>query len=316
MRREPPHAFTLVELLVVIAIIGVLLGLLLPAVQSAREAARRVQCSGNLRQIGLAAHNYQLAQGVFPAGYLGPKPQAPIPPFPGQWTSALAQLLPYLEYGSLHDQIDTDKAQFGNLSLFNRAVLGDSFWKRPTAWNLAQTDISLFRCPSDRPNKSQVIAIMHFYYQAPECVMAAGIFADGAGNPLARTNYLASAGVIGYTTCPNCDAGLGIFTNRSQTRPVDITDGLSHTMLFGEVYGGKGTGGTPTYGYSWLGCGAMGAAWGVGDVDWSQFGSNHPNVALFCAADGALRTVSKDVDMQNFQNFAGMADGLTVDIDP
>ena len=95
--RRPLHGFTLVELLVVITIIGILIALLLPAVQAAREAARRMQCINNLKQIGLALHNYHSTYKVFPYASAGQ--------FRTQWTWS-AFIFPYLEQGGLHDQID------------------------------------------------------------------------------------------------------------------------------------------------------------------------------------------------------------------
>ena len=98
-RRRVFGGFTLVELLVVIAIIGILIALLLPAVQAARESARRMQCRNNLKQIGLAIHNFQTAKGVYPASYEG------VPGSAGNW-SAQVLLLPYLEQVSMYDKVD------------------------------------------------------------------------------------------------------------------------------------------------------------------------------------------------------------------
>jgi prepilin-type N-terminal cleavage/methylation domain-containing protein/prepilin-type processing-associated H-X9-DG protein len=132
------RAFTLIELLVVIAIIGVLVSLLLPAVQSAREAARRSQCVNNLKQIGLALHNYESAIGSFPPG-AGMAPQnATTADWSGGWTewSAHAMLLPYLEQGPVYNAI--------NFNFLAGYDAGGSI--NATAYN---TRINSFLCPSD-----------------------------------------------------------------------------------------------------------------------------------------------------------------------
>jgi prepilin-type N-terminal cleavage/methylation domain-containing protein/prepilin-type processing-associated H-X9-DG protein len=125
MRRHR-LGFTLVELLVVIAIIGVLVSLLLPAVQAARESARRMQCQNNLKQIALGCHNFHDTHGKFPSGGLAPTVT------PGSQFSVLAQLLPFIEQGNVHDLIDF------------KAPAND-----PLNTNARMSKIATFLCPSD-----------------------------------------------------------------------------------------------------------------------------------------------------------------------
>ncbi len=122
--------FTLVELLVVIAIIGVLVGLLLPAVQAAREAARRMQCSNNMKHIGLGLHNYHGSYNMLPFAWGGTRPASGSPGY-----SALSQILSFIEQSPLHEQID-----------FSRPIID------PANDRARLTEVGMFRCPSDLPN--------------------------------------------------------------------------------------------------------------------------------------------------------------------
>src|SRR5688572_16598942 len=128
MRRR---GFTLVELLVVIAIIGVLVALLLPAVQAAREAARRMSCGNNLRQLGLAMHNYHDANKVFPPGLINSP----------EWTYLLYYILPYIEQTALHEGLDVARATHVR-PWFNNAI---------TTWPkvVQGRPVPEFICPSD-----------------------------------------------------------------------------------------------------------------------------------------------------------------------
>jgi prepilin-type N-terminal cleavage/methylation domain-containing protein/prepilin-type processing-associated H-X9-DG protein len=313
------RGFTLVELLVVIAIIGVLIALLLPAVQAAREAARRTQCANNLKQLGLATHNYTVTFGRFPAGYIGPRPQAQTPPFDGfQWSSLLALLLPELEQQPLYDLLDTDKVSVHS-SVFDASQAGPEYWSsnRPSAWTYAQSKLAIFTCPSDTSDKSNTIATIHFFWDAGRsvCDMQGMVFNDKGGNVLGRTNYLGAAGMVGLTGNQFCDFWQGIFTNRSRLTPAAVEDGLSNTMLFGEVMGGRHNSDGNTYGYAWMGCGAFGSGWGIGDDLWAQYNSYHPGVANFCLADGSVRPISYQMSGDMLRRFSAIHDGLTVTLE-
>lgn len=145
---RPRPAFTLIELLVVIAIISVLIALLLPAVQSAREAARRAQCINNLKQIGIALHNYHSALNSFPVGFLYPRPGQVYPGVPAlhyRW-SVLAQLSPYLEQTNIYNALNMDwPIASGGGGGFGVGP----FTFFPVNQTCRQTRVSLFLCPSD-----------------------------------------------------------------------------------------------------------------------------------------------------------------------
>jgi prepilin-type N-terminal cleavage/methylation domain-containing protein len=141
MKRSRLRAFTLVELLVVIAIIGILIALLLPAVQAAREAARRSQCTNNLKQIGLGLHNYADVNKQFPFGCFGIGGRFGTP----EWSHALYYLLPFVEQRPLYDQLA--KAQATGTKPWSVAAAGSG-----AGWNEWPKDISgisAYLCPSD-----------------------------------------------------------------------------------------------------------------------------------------------------------------------
>src|SRR5437868_1675929 len=153
-RRRCRRAFTLIELLVVIAIIAILIGLLLPAVQKVREAAARIQCANNLKQVGLACHNYAGTNKVLPPGYLGefPDPGA-TPTYGRQQASALVYLLPFIEQDNLFKSFqqgtpaDYLAVQQAYVTWFNYAG----------PWSVRNTSIKTLLCPSDDAARAQTV---------------------------------------------------------------------------------------------------------------------------------------------------------------
>jgi prepilin-type N-terminal cleavage/methylation domain-containing protein len=280
--------FTLIELLVVIAIIAVLIGLLLPAVQKIREAANRITCANNLKQIGLAAHHYHSANNTLPPGWLGPIPNDTKGPYGKdiQFVGNLVYLLPYLEHENIYKNLQV------NLDVKS---LGPNWWTNQANWTMAQTRIKGFLCPSTNPyqaTKGTVVAFHSYHYATNE----AGLYADSrAFEPpqdatLGRTSYVGVAGAAARGSHPLWSRYEGIFTNRSQTRLSDILDGTSKTLMFGEVLLGLDNG-VPISSIAWMEATIARTLAGVHPPDprVSGFSSMHPGIVQFCFADGAVR---------------------------
>lgn len=195
-RGETRSAVTLVELLVVISVIGLLAALLLPAVQAAREAARRMSCSNNMRQLGIALHNSHAAMNRFPSGAVAREyRQAPATPWTFFRWSALAQLTPYLEQSEVYNMLNLDKPLYSvSLAVTPENVEG------------VRLLVPVFLCPSDRGRRVR--------------------------EDFGPTNYAVCTGSgAGGGTPRNTD---GIFYVNSTTRMSEIRDGASQTIALSE----------------------------------------------------------------------------------
>lgn len=237
------RGFTLVELLVVIAIIGILVGLLLPAVQSAREAARRMQCSNNLKQLGLAIHNYQSAHRVFPAGYCSYATRNGTAPSwaaldPDTWDAAPgwgwgSLILPFIEQGNVSNALQFEQA----------------IWS-PANRQLVRTQLPVFLCPSASGEQSE------FDVRGES---GRPLQFGGQSLQLGRSNYVASHGQEScWGECGSARTGIvftNIYTGTTKTVTIngdasnvadgpfyrnskvsfrDVTDGTSNTIFLGE----------------------------------------------------------------------------------
>jgi len=281
MSRNGRRGFTLVELLVVIAIIGVLVALLLPAVQAAREAARRSSCNNNLKQLALAMHNHHDTYGNFPAG--ADDGAANIE----SWGWG-AHILPFIEQGNIYDQLLVSK-QTLNATLKQSAL-------RP----LVQTEISAFICPSDPGD--------HLMDGGQMNGKTGRHFRGNAGLPnnfrVGKSNYI---GVCGYWDVDDRNNN-GVLHRRTQNSFRDIVDGTSSTFMIGErnefcAQGAWVGNRNPTGG------GPQGIDYTLGRVTRplnqpnngshqcvEGFASQHPGGALFAYADGSVHFIPDTIN--------------------
>ena len=311
--------FTLVELLVVIAIIGILIALLLPAVQAAREAARRTQCANHFKQVALALHNYHAAHSVFPPGQLMHMSSnssdcgSPITPDDNYLGFGWATfILPFLEQGPIYESID--------FSLTN--------YSEPGAWEAGANRIDVFVCPSDPHDGGWI-----------EC--CTGVQNGGATTEDQRAVNMAGVADSREAWCGLLETvydGDGLLYSHSPIRFAGVRDGTSNTALIGEVTGGPGehpAEGSAYIGYTWVnhnlqdmsnGINAPGSIPGGrnpgtdpfdGDggnrrqelSDESGFSSFHPGGAHFAFVDGSVHFLSEGIDHQVLEYLATRAGG-------
>ena len=309
-RLRNQSAFTLIELLVVIAIIAILIGLLLPAVQKIREAAARMKCSNNLKQIALGAHNYASAFGTLPCGNLGMTPTGGynLNPSYYQFTGSLTLLLPYIEQDNLYRLLTADpplSAAVGpNPALSPAEYLlreksAPNWWSDPlrSTWIYAQTTIPTFICPSDNADSRNDFIIEGLMATVPPAPPGSPVIpvAGSATSSLGRTNYVGVSGFwdrgYGY------DQYQGIMATRGKMTLEQLTaaDGTANTLMFGEYLGDNenGTG----FSMSWMGAGSVPTYYGLpnGGLNYFVFSGKHTGVVLFARGDGSVNPIRKGI---------------------
>ena len=328
MRRVKRTGFTLIELLVVIAIIAILIALLVPAVQKVREAASRAQCQNNLKQLGLALHNYHDSHKVLPPagrGYgwcnVGATTQGDAQILN---LNGLVLLLPYIDQGAVYDRLKITEAMSPQNTGYCCSLVGNNTPGHAVVGNpvtngnaaMMATPISVLRCPSEIGQRMQ----------GPGSAYGPGGSFDGA-----KTNY----DFITSTNDFSCNwwkaasaTARNIFGENSRAHMTDVTDGTSNTVAMGEttfdVYNGR----CASWGYrAWVMTG-IDLRGGINDWSfstapdlrpgrlgsWGRAGSLHSGGATFLFADGTVRFLDQNTNLTMLTNLGYMADGQIINL--
>lgn len=314
--RRLTSGFTLVELLVVIAIIGVLIALLLPAVQQAREAARRMQCTNNLKQLGLAVHNFHDTFGVIPPGSFPQRPStSPTPANEWLWSrfSGFTVLLPFLEQPALHDQ-------------FNRYVDYEHNDNKTVEMN--SSPISAFFCPSlrsDGRTSAGFSAARQERHKGDYAFCGGGELPNGSQSHVHAATQSESNGM--FMRAP-LGSGGKLWTKPGQITFASVTDGLSNTLAIGEkrvqefrdnsgnLIDGVGPNVSDGPQYLWgfwtsrnTASPMNGPILGTwGDYD-ANFASQHPGGCNFLYGDGSVSFIPETINFETYNLLAARNSG-------
>ncbi len=313
MRIPPRRAFTLVELLVVIAIIGILVALLLPAIQTAREAARRSQCASQMKQLALAALNFETTHHRIPGGtgYNHPNQLiTPIVPDHFHGMGWIVEILPFAEEQGIHDTLAPyQQAEFGA----NRAL------NHPDLSGIVQTQLDLLMCPSDQ----SVRELLSEQWQWKGTQVAATNYRGVMGsNQMSQGTSSFPVVLPLQTFCNNgvarCNGMIWRTSSQWPVRLRQVTDGTSHTFMVGEDL--------PSHNWHTMWAFANGDSsstyaslnYSLSDPDpatwWDMrgFRSLHPGGAHFAYADGSVHFIQEAVNFDTYQALSTIAEAEAI----
>jgi hypothetical protein len=268
-----------------------------------------MKCQNQLKQIALACHNFESANGRMPPGNLADPPGASIS-FNYQYFGTLALLLPYVEQDNIY-------RQFNPAPILSVTSKGTNWWNQAGAWNASFNRIKTFECPSDNAydNAGTIFVLTDTQPSGTSSAYAqAWSFGSVAsGYKFGVTNYVGVMGGMGRVN-NGWDTWAGILTTQSSVTLAQVSgaDGTANTLLFGEysTQAAKQAGENPPNAHAWMGCGGLPTAYGFATPAWYTFSSSHTAGTInFAYGDGSVRPLSKSSDTRTVRSAAGYADG-------